>query len=84
MIKLINEIDPKRVSAKHMAGKHILVRDKEDIFMAKVVLIVGIPYVYRWGIGYSLDSFDGWAPLPVYEPDVERNSRNIDNFFSQD
>lgn len=84
MIRLINEVDPKRVSGKRMAGKQILVRDKEEIFMSKVVIIADIPYVYRWGIGYKLQDFDGWSPLPIQEIDMERDLRHLTHFFSED
>ena len=84
MIRLIDEVDPKRVSGRRMAGKQILVRDKEEIFMSKVVLIADIPYVYRWGTGYKLQDFDAWSPLPTYEVDRERSSRHLDHFFSED
>ena len=30
MIKLENEYDPKRIDPKHMAGREILIRDKEQ------------------------------------------------------
>jgi hypothetical protein len=84
MIRLINEVDPKRTTGKHMAGKSILVRDKEDVFLAKVVLIVDVPYVYRWGVGYKLDTFDGWCPLPTYEVDNDLKRRQLAAYFSED
>lgn len=84
MMKLIDEVDPKRVNGKHMAGKQILIREKEEIFLSKVVLIADIPYVYKWGIAYRLDQFDGWASIPVYELDQERELRRLDSFFSED
>jgi hypothetical protein len=84
MIRLIDEVDPKRVNAKHMVGKQILIRDKDEIFMSKVVNIANIPYVYRWGVGYKLDSFDGWSPLPIQEIDMERDLRHLNHFFSED
>lgn len=82
MIRLINEIDPKRIQPKHFAKKQILVRDRDDIFVAVVFIIADNCYIYRWGISKKLEEYDGWAPLPVEI--VERNTRNNDMYFSAD
>lgn len=84
MIRLLNENDPKRVDPKHMNNKQILIRDKDDIFIAKVVVINNISYVYRWGISRELKEFDGWAHLPVQEIDEETRRRELDMFLSAD
>jgi hypothetical protein len=84
MIRLINERDPKRVDPKHMAGKEILVRDKDEIFIANVVVINNISYVYRWGSSKELNQFDGWATMPIETIDEEKHRREIDMFFSED
>jgi hypothetical protein len=67
-----------------MAGKQILIRDKEEIFMSKIVLVADIPYIYRWGIAYKLETFDGWSPLPVYNVDENLRHREMDRYFSVD
>lgn len=84
MIRLINERDPKRVDPKHMAGKEILVRDKEDIFIAKIVVINNICYVYRWGNSKPLNQYDGWSVLPIENIDEEKHRREIGMFLSED
>lgn len=84
MIRLLNEHDPKRINPKHMSNKQILVRDKDDIFIAKVVVINDISYVYRWGISRELSEFDGWSNMPIQEIDEEMRKRELDMFFSAD
>lgn len=84
MIKLTNEYDPKRVDPKHMAGREILIRDKEQIFIGKVALINNISYVYRFGITRPLSEFDGWTTLPVEVIDEEQRRRQLDAFLSED
>lgn len=84
MIKLTNEYDPKRVDPKHMAGREILIRDKEQIFIGKVALINNISYVYRFGTTRQLSEFDGWTTLPVEVIDEDKRKRELDAFLTSD
>lgn len=84
MIRLENEYDPKRVDPKHMAGKEILIRDKDQIFIAKVALIDNISYVYRFGTTRPLSDFDGWTVLPIEVVDEDRRRRELDAFLTSD
>ncbi len=84
MIKLYNENDPKRVDPKHMVGREILIRDKEQIFIGKVAVINNMSYVYRFGITRKLSEFDGWATLPVEIIDEQSRQRELDRFFLDD
>lgn len=84
MIKLENESDPKRVDPRHMAGREILIRDKDQIFIGKVAIINNISYVYRFGSTRPLSDYDGWAPLPIEVIDDESRRRDLDRFFLDD
>lgn len=84
MIRLIDEIDPKRIRPKHLVGKQILVRNGDEIFLTKLIDISDELYVYRWGFSYKLDTFDGCAPLPIYSVDEQRQAKELDRFLSDD
>lgn len=84
MIRLINERDPKRIQPKHMANKDILVRGGEEVFVAKVFIIADNCYIYKWGISRKLETYDGWAPLPIENIDEKINERNSYNFLFDD
>ena len=84
MIKLENEYDPKRIDPKHMVGREILIRDKEQVFIGKVAIINNISYVYRFGITRPLSDFDGWTTLPIEVIDEDKRRRELDAFLTTD
>jgi len=65
MLKLENEIDPKIVQPKHLKGKKIIYRRKNDVFISEVIVIGDKCLVYYLGITMDIMEMDGWTKLPV-------------------
>lgn len=65
MLKLQNEIDPRLVQPKHLANKNILVREKDEIYISKVIMIADTVYVRYFSVSKPITEVDGWAQLPI-------------------
>ena len=65
MLRLENEVDPKIVQPKHLKGKKIIVRRKDEIFISDVIVIAEKCFVMYWGITMAIAEMDGWTKLPV-------------------
>jgi hypothetical protein len=65
MLKLQNEIDPRIIQPKHLANKNILVREKDNIYISKVIMIADNVYVRYFSVTKPIIEVDGWTELPV-------------------
>ena len=65
MLRLENEVDPKIVQPKHLKGKKIIYRRKNDVFISEVIVIGDKCFVYYYGMTMDIMEMDGWTKLPV-------------------
>jgi hypothetical protein len=67
MLRLENEVDPKIVQPKHLKGKKIIYRRKNDVFISEVIVIGDKCFVYYSGMTMDIMEMDGWTKLPVVD-----------------
>ena len=65
MLRLENEVDPKVVQPKHLKGKKIIFRRKNEIYISEVLVIGAKCLVYYCGLTIDILETDGWTKLPV-------------------